>query len=100
MLPVLLPLIAFALPVMVIVRNEKRPVGRPWLFSLGSFAAALGALCQELWVFSRRAENEDVSGILDTAGAVLVIGIGISLICLVLNLIALGLSYGDGESSC
>ena len=42
MVPVLLPLIAFALPVMVIVRNEKRPVGRPWLFSLGSFAAALG----------------------------------------------------------
>lgn len=100
MLPVLLPLIAFALPVMVIVRNEKRPVGRPWLFSLGSFAAALGALCQELWVFCRRAGNGDVSGILDTAGAVLVIGIGISLICLVLNLIALGLSYGDGESSC
>lgn len=100
MLPVLLPLIAFALPVIVIVRNEKRPVRRPWLFSLGSFAAALGALCQELWVFSRRAENGDVSGILDTAGAVLVIGIGISLICLVLNLIALGLSYGDGESSC
>ena len=98
MVPVLLPLIAFALPVMVIVRNEKRPVGRPWLFSLGSFAAALGALCQELWVFYRRADNGDVSGILDTAGAVLVIGIGISLFCLVLNRIALGLSYG-GESS-
>lgn len=97
MLPVLLPLIAFALPVMVIVRNEKRPVGRPWLFSLGSFAAALGALCQELWVFSRRAENGDVSGILDTAGAVLAIGIGISLVCLLLNLIALGLSFGDDK---
>lgn len=101
MLPVLLPLIAFALPVMVIVRNEKRPVGRPWLFSLGSFAAALGALCQELWVFSRRAENGDVSGILDTAGAVLVIGIGSKYsFAWLLNLIALGLSYGDGESSC
>ena len=98
MVPVLLPLTAFALPLIVIVRNEKRPVRRPWLFSLGSFAAALGALCQELWVFYRRAENGDVSGILDTAGAVLAIGIGISLFCLVLNLIALGLSYG-GESS-
>ena len=97
MLPVLLPLIAFALPVMVIVRNEKRPVGRPWLFSLGSFAAALGALCQELWVFYRRAGNGDVSGILDTAGAVLAIGIGISLVCLLLNLIALGLSFGDDK---
>ncbi len=97
MVPVLLPVIAFALPVIVIVRNEKRPVRRPGLFSLGSFAAALGALCQELWVFYRRAGNGDVSGILDTAGAVLAIGIGISLVCLLLNLIALGLSCGDDK---
>ena len=96
MLPILFPIIAFALPVTVIVRNEKRPVRRPWLFSLGSFAAALGALCQELWVFCRRAGNGDVSGILDTAGAVLAIGIGISILCLLLNMIALGLSYGEG----
>ena len=67
---------------------------RPWLFSLGSFAAALAALCQELWVFYLRTDKGDVSGILDTAGAVLVIGIGISLVCLALNLIALALSYG------
>lgn len=94
MVPVLMPLLAFGLPALVIMRNEKRPVRRPWLFSLGSFAAALAALCQELWVFCRRAGNGDVSGILDTAGAVLVIGIGISLMCLLLNLIALTLSYG------
>ena len=94
MVPVLMPLLAFGLPALVIMRNEKRPVRRPWLFSLGSFAAALAALCQELWVFFRRADNGDVSGILDTAGAVLVIGIGISLMCLLLNLIALTLSYG------
>ena len=72
MVPVLMPLLAFGLPALVIMRNEKRPVRRPWLFSLGSFAAALAALCQELWVFCRRADNGDVSGILDTAGAVLV----------------------------
>ena len=94
MVPVLMPLLAFGLPALVIMRNEKRPVRRPWLFSLGSFAAALAALWQELWVFFRRADNGDVSGILDTAGAVLVIGIGISLVCLALNLIALALSYG------
>lgn len=94
MVPVLMPLLAFGLPALVIMRNEKRPVRRPWLFSLGSFAAALAALCQELWVFCRRAGTGDVSGILDTAGAVLVIGIGISLVCLALNLIALALSYG------
>ena len=94
MVPVLMPLLAFGLPALVIMRNEKRPVRRPWLFSLGSFAAALAALCQELWVFFRRADNGDMYGILDTAGAVLVIGIGISLVCLALNLIALALSYG------
>lgn len=95
MVPVLLPAIAFALPVVVIMRNEKRPVRRPWLLSLGSFAAALGALCQELWVFYLRADKGDVSGILDTAGAVFIIGIGISLVSLILNLVALGLSYGE-----
>lgn len=97
MVPVLLPAVAFALPAVVIMRNEKRPVRRPWLFSLGSFAAALGALCQELWVFYRRAGSGDVSGILDTAGAVLAIGIAVSALCLLLNLIALGLSYGDKD---
>ena len=51
MLPVILPLTAFALPVMVICRNAKRPVRRPYRYSLASFAAALGALCQEVWVF-------------------------------------------------
>lgn len=94
MVPVLMPLLAFGLPALVIMRNEKRPVRRPWLFSLGSFAAALAALCQELWVFYLRTDKGDVSGILDTTGAVLVIGIGISLVCLALNLIALALSYG------
>lgn len=97
MLPILFPIIAFALPVTVIVRSEKHPVCRPWLFSLGSFAAALTALCQELWVFYRRAGSGDVSGILDTAGAVLAIGIAVSALCLLLNLIALGLSYGDKD---
>ena len=96
MLPVILPLTAFALPVMVICRNAKRPVRRPYRYSLASFAAALGAQCQEVWVFRQRALAGDFSGIGDTAGAVLALCVAIAAVTLLLNLIALGLSYEDG----
>lgn len=96
MLPVILLLTAFALPVMVICRNAKRPVRRPYRYSLASFAAALGALCQEVWVFRQRALAGDFSGIGDTAGAVLALCVAIAAVTLLLNLIALGLSYEDG----
>lgn len=96
MLPVILPLTAFALPVMVICRNAKRPVRKPYRYSLASFAAALGALCQEVWVFRRRADAGDVSGLCDTVGAVLTLCVIIAAVTLLLNLIALGLSYEDG----
>lgn len=95
MLPVLLPLLAFALPVVVITRNAKRPVKKPYRYSIASFAAVLGALCQELWVFRRRADAGDISGICDTAGAVLALCVIIAAVTLLLNLIALGLSYEE-----
>lgn len=93
MLPVILPLLSFALPVIVILRNAKRPVGRAYRYSLASFAAALGALCQEVWMFRQRAWAGDFSGICDTAGAVLALCVAIAAVALLLNLIALGLSY-------
>lgn len=95
MLPVLLPLIAFALPVLVINRSARRPVRKPYRYSLASFAAALGALCQEVWVFRQRAQAGDISGICDTAGAVLLLCAVIAAVTLLLNLIALGLSYEE-----
>lgn len=95
MLPVILPLISFSLPVIVILRSAKRPVRKPYRYSLASFAAALGALCQEVWVFRRRADAGDISGICDTAGAVLALCAAIAAVTLLLNLIALGLSYED-----
>lgn len=97
MLPVVLPLISFALPIIVILRREKRPVRRPFAYSLASFAAALGALCQEVWTFCRRSLAGDLSGICDTAGAVLAICVAVSAMALLLNLISLGFSYGDGK---
>ena len=98
MLPILFPVIAVVLPLLLIARAEKRPPRRPWLYSLGSFASAMAALCQEVWVFHRRAEAGDVSGIMDTAGAVLAICVALALITCLLNLIALVLSYETDEN--
>lgn len=97
MLPVILPLTAFALPVMVICRNAKRPVRRPWLYSVISFAAALGALCQEIWVFWHRAMAGDFAGICDTAGAVLALCVVVAALTLILNLAALGIRYMENK---
>ena len=91
---IILPNIAFCLPLHMIL--TKHPVRRPWLYSVISFAAALGALCQEVWVFRQRALAGDFSGIGDTAGAVLALCVAIAAVTLLLNLIALGLSYEDG----
>lgn len=95
MLPIILPLVSFVLPIIVIVRSGKRPVKRPFVYSLCSFAAAMGAICQELWMIWQRSLAGDSSGIFDTAGAALALSVGIALAALLLNLIALGLSYGD-----
>lgn len=97
MIPIILPLAAIILPVLVIFRAEKNPVKRPFLYSMGSFACGFGALFQELYAIYQRCMNNDYSGIEDTIGAVLMISIGIIVVILVLNSIALSLSYGTDE---
>ena len=97
MIPVILPLIAVILPVIVIRRLETKPVKAPFLYSLGSIACGFGALLQEIWTIYRRCMNNDYSGIEDTIVAVLMISIGIIVVVLVLNSIALSLSYGTDE---
>ena len=89
MVPIVTAFIAIALPIYIMNRAEKRPVRRPWLWSIGSMAAAMTALCQEIFTFWRRSVSGDVSGIMDTAGAVLIICVALTLITLVLNLLAM-----------
>jgi len=89
MIPIVTAFVAIALPLYIMSRAEKRPVRRPWLWSIGSMASAMAALCQEIFTFWRRASNSDVSGILDTAGAVLIISIALVVITLALNLLAM-----------
>ncbi len=96
MIPVIPALIAFILPVAVVARQMKdKPVRRPWLFCLGSFAAAFLAMWQELYTFTRRANAGDISGILDTAQSVLLISGAIAVITLALNLLAFAAAWQE-----
>lgn len=92
---IILPNIAFCLPLHMIL--TKRPVRRPWLYSVISFAAALGVLCHEIWVFWRRAMAGDFAGICDTAGAVLALCVVVAALTLILNLAALGIRYRENR---
>lgn len=92
---IILPNIAFCLPLHMIL--TKHPVRRPWLYSVISFAAALGTLCQEVWVFRQRAQAGDFAGICDTAGAVLALCVVVAALTLILNLAALGIRYGENR---
>lgn len=96
MVPVLTPLIAVLLPLIVIYRSYKdRPIKRAYLYSVGSFTAALIAVCLEVVTIRRRVFSGDFGGIEDTIGAVLVICIGITVVTVLLNLLALAAAYTE-----
>ena len=95
MIPILMPLIAVFLPVAALARLRKKPLRQPWACSLLSFAACCAAMCQEVYVLGRRAEHGDVSGILDTWRAVLLICIALAAVTLLVNLLLLAAGYAQ-----
>ena len=96
MIPVITPLIAVLLPVFVLYRCYKdKPVKKAYLYSVGSFASALAAVCIEVRTIGSRAAAGDFGGIADTMTAVLVICVGIAVVTVLLNLLALAAAYGE-----
>lgn len=96
MVPIITPLIAVLLPVFVLYRcYRNRPLKRAYLYCAGSFTAALAAVCLEVVTIRRRVLSGDFGGIEDTIGAVLMICIGISVITVLLNLLALTAAYTE-----
>lgn len=96
MVPIITPLIAVLLPIIVLHRCYKeRPIKRAYLYSIGSFTSALIAVCLEVVTIRRRVFSGDFGGIEDTIGAVLVICIGIIVITVLLNLLALAAAYSE-----
>ncbi len=96
MIPVFTPLIAVLLPVFVMYRcYQERPVKKAYLYSVGSFASALAAVCLEVRTIGTRAAAGDFGGIEDTMTAVLIICIGIAAVTVLLNVLALAAVYGE-----
>jgi hypothetical protein len=87
-------MIAVLLPVFVLYRCYKeRPLKKAYLYSVGSFASALAAVCIEVRTVGIRVAAGDFGGIADTITAVLVICIGIAAVTVLLNLLALVAAY-------
>ena len=96
MIPVITPLIAVLLPVFVLYRCYKeKPIKKAYLYSVGSFASALSAVCIEVRTVGIRAAAGDFGGIADTMTAVLMICVGIAVVTVLLNLLALAAVYRE-----
>ena len=96
MIPVITPLIAVLLPVFVLYRCYKdKPLKKAYLYSVGSFASGLAAVCIEVRTIGIRAAAGDFGGIVDTMTAVLVICVGIAMVTVLLNLLAQAATYGE-----
>lgn len=91
MVPIISILLALALPVYTMHRLEKKPLKRPYLFSVASFVCCGWAIIAELFCIRHRLFAGDIGGIEDTIGAVLVICIGLLTATALLNLLLLGL---------
>lgn len=91
MIPVVSIAAACLFPVLAIVRRGKWK--RPYLLSICSFACGMTALLLELDTVRARLRSGDIGGLEDTMGAVWAISIAVIVVCVVLNLLALGLTY-------
>jgi len=84
---------AIILPVYVIVRQNKKPVKRPYVYSAFSFASAMTALTFILVSIKHRAINGDYGGIEDTIGALVMIAAVFTVFAVLINILMLGLYY-------
>ena len=96
MIPVITPLIAFLLPVLVIYRSyREKPLPHAYRYSVVSFASALTAVCIEVRTIGLRAAAGDFGGIADTIDAVFIICIAIAAVTVLLNLLALASAHSE-----
>ncbi len=88
MIPIIPIFFAIALPIWGIKKWEKHGhLSRPYVYSISSFAFCALAMLQEIYTLKSRAINGDISGILDTVDAVLMICVILCVITLACNLI-------------
>ncbi len=100
MVPVIAMLFTLALPAFVIWRSgQKKPLRRPYLLSVGSFAFCTIAAIEELYAVKERLLAGDTGGIADTIDAALVLCIVLLVVAVILNLLALWRSHEDAKNN-
>lgn len=90
---ILFGLTAVIMPAYAIIKQNKKPVKRPYIYSSFSFASALITLTFVLVSIKQRAINGDYGGIEDTIGALVVIAAAFTVFVVLINLLMLGLYY-------
>ena len=91
MIPIISIVVAIGIPAFAIWKNGKKPLKRPYLFSVISFTFCTIAAIMEL--IKARVTAGDIGGIEDTIGAVIATCIGLLVFTVILNLLLLGISY-------
>ena len=94
MVPIISAAMALGLPLFALYREGKKPLRRPYRFSLFSFLFCAAAELGELLVIKRRVLAHDFGGIEDTIDAVIIICAAVLVAAAVLNYILLRLCYG------
>ena len=94
MIPIISSAMALGLPLIALYREGKKPLRRPYLFSLSSIIFCAAAALGELLVIKRRVLAHDFGGIEDTIDAVILICAAVLIAAVILNYILLRLCYG------
>ncbi len=92
MIPVMSIVLAIGFPAFALWRNERKPISRPYLFSIASLVFCSTAIIMELFTIRRRALAGDLGGILDTIDAALMICIGLVVLTTIINLLLMGIT--------
>ena len=94
MAPIVSAAMAIGLPLFAFYREGKKPLRRPYLFSLFSLLFCAASALGELFMIKRSVLAHDFGGIEDTIDAVILICVVLLIAAAVLNYILLRLCYG------
>ena len=95
MIPLIPSVLAIGLPLVALWKLSKGNLKAPFLYPLGSFALCGWAFLSELFTIKSRLLANDVSGLLDTIDAVLMLCSSLLFFTILLNLVLLMCAFNN-----
>ena len=96
MLPIFSIIISIGLPIFAMSKIEKNGITRcPYMFSVVSFIFCSFAMIQEIYTIKHRLLSNDIGGIEDTIGAVLIICVVLLIVTAILNIFLLAIIFDE-----